>query len=427
MMKKEKKRKKIFYGWYILGIGILGAFLSAGTSQLFMSIMLKPLTAEFGWSRTAATGAITAGTILGGLFSLPFGKIADRYGPRLLTSVGAIVMAVTFFLLTKLFALWQFYVVYVIARVVSMNAVSNVVSRTAVVNWFRIWRGRALGLLSMATPLGGSLLVIVAQFIMESHGWRSVFMTFAVAMIFLQVIPAALILRRRPEDLGLAPDGGESVAGNLPAQASGEDESSWTLNEAMHSQSIWWLISATIVSTTVGAGVSFHMVAYFTDVGIAPAAAVAVLSVYAFIGAVANVIWGFLSERISERLLATVVMVMSSAAVIYLQTVSTPTGAMIFAVIFGITARGEVSLVNIILAQYYGRGSFGAISGFVNPFSMLGLGIGPIIASVAFDVYGSYHAVFIVFAALYMVSAVLYWLAKKPGFPIRNSCVPVLH
>ncbi len=206
-MNQETEKPKIFYGWYVLAIGMFGAFIGAGTAQLFMSTMLKPLTEEFGWSRTIATGAITTGTILAGLFSFPFGKLADRYGPRLLTSLGALVSACMYIAMTKFATLWEFYVIFVIARVVTANTLSSIVPQTAVVNWFHRYRGRALGLLSMSTPLGASVLAFVAQLMMEHHGWRTVYISFAFVMGLLVVIPAALVLRRRPEDLGLVPDG----------------------------------------------------------------------------------------------------------------------------------------------------------------------------------------------------------------------------
>src|SRR3954470_24633105 len=87
---QARRPTKVFYGWYVLGITMLSAFLAAGTSQLFMSIMLKPMTDDFGWSRSATTGAITVGTILGGLVSPVFGRLADRYGPRVLMTLGAL-------------------------------------------------------------------------------------------------------------------------------------------------------------------------------------------------------------------------------------------------------------------------------------------------------------------------------------------------
>ena len=207
-MRKDKKQPRIFYGWYILAVGMVGALMTSGSSQLFMSIMLKPLTTEFGWSRTAATGAITTGTIMAGLFSYPFGKLADRYGPRLLTSVGALLTAGTYAAIASFSNLWQFYAVYVIGRVIATNTVSGVVPKTAAVNWFRRYRGRVMGFLTMTSPLGSSLLVFIAQIIMIHHGWRFVFIVFALATILLQALPAALVLRRRPEDMGLVPDGG---------------------------------------------------------------------------------------------------------------------------------------------------------------------------------------------------------------------------
>ena len=421
------KKPKIFYGWYVLSIGVVGAFLAAATSQLFMSIMLKPLTAEFGWSRTAATGAITTGSILAGLLSLPFGKLADRYGPRLLTSLGALATAGAYLVFTRFVTLWQFYFVYVFARVVSTNTISNIAPKTAAVNWFRRFRGRALGMISMATPLGSSTLAIMAQLIMVDHGWRAVFVVFAFTMVLFQALPAALFLRRRPEDMGLLPDGDgrPRAVADSGKRPDIREEYSWTLRQALRTPTLWLLISAIVVALTVNAGVGFHLVAYYTDAGIDATIAVGAMSLYAMTGALANAIWGFLSEKVPERLLATVVMILTAAAILYLLLVKTTAGAFIFAVVFGLTSRGEGTLVGIILAQYYGRNSYGAISGFVYPFNMLGLGFGPLISSISFDLSGSYQAVFSVYVAVSLVSALLLWLARKPVTPTENAgCRP---
>ena len=417
----KEKEPLIYYGWYILTIGMLGAFMATGTSQLFMSIMLKPWEAEFGWSRTAIAGATTTGTILSGLLSLPCGKLVDRYGTRWLTALGALVIAGLYFFMARFVTLWQFYIVLVVVRVVSINSITGIVPRTAAVNWFQRFRGRALGLLSMSTPLGVAALAFVSQVIMERHGWRTVFILFAIATIFLQALPAALILRRRPEDCGLVPDGDQDEYFHGSAQIPGKEEFSWTLREATRTRAMWYIIVASILALMVNAGVGFHLVAYYTDAGIATQVAVGALSASALIGALANLIWGFLSERASERTLAVVVMILTAGAILYLLSVHTPAGAYFFAILFGLTSRGEGTLVNIILAQYFGRGSFGAISGFISPFNMLGLGFGPLISSVTFDLTGSYQWVFTVFIALSTISAILLWLARKPVPPERKT------
>lgn len=420
------KRPKIFYGWYILGIGMMGVVMAAGTSQLFMSIMLKPLTAEFGWSRTAATGAITTGTLVAGIVSIMFGRLADRYGPRLLTAMGAVVTAGVYLAITRLTELWHLYVIYIVGRVVASNTLSKVVPNTAVVNWFRRMRGRALGLLAMASPLGASVLVIIGQYIIEHRGWRSVFLVYAVAILVLVAVPAVVMLRRRPEDMGLLPDGGPmpGTAASSKKNPAEEREYSWKLKEAMGTPALWLIISAIVVALSVNAGIGFHQVAYYTDMGIAGTAAVVALSIYALSGAFANAVWGFLTERFSERQLASLVMLLTAAAILYLQTVRTQAGAILFAVLFGLTSRGEDTLVNIILAQYYGRDSYGTIAGFVYPFHMLGLGLGPIVASISFDVTGSYHAVFSFFVFAAIAAAACIWFAKKPVPPGGNQNTP---
>jgi MFS family permease len=414
---------RIFYGWYILGVAMLGAFLAAGTSQLFMSIMLKPLAEELGWNRTATTVAITIGTVLGGLLSPFLGRLADRYGPRLLSTLGALILTATYFGLAGMTELWEFYVVYIVGRGLTASMLSGVVPCTAAANWFRRMRGRALGLIAMCIPLGGSALSLVGQLIIEGPGWRTAFLVFGCASLVLLVLPTALILRRRPEEMGLLPDGALPSA-EVPAagpRSRRRDEFSWTLGEALRTPALWLLGAAATVAAMANTAVGFHQVAYYTDMGIAPTEAVAALSLYSLCGALASGLWGLLTERFSERGLAIAGVLASAGAILYLLTVRSLAGALIFAVLFGVTARGGTTLVNIILAQYYGRESFGAISGFMTPFVMVGLGLGPAIGAYWFDLTDTYEAVFIAFAALSVLAAVLLWLAKKPPPPVRAA------
>ena len=113
-------------------------------------------------------------------------------------------------------------------------------------------------------------------------------------------------------------------------------------------------------------------------------------------------------------------MVLTAVAILYLQSVRTAAGAFLFAVLFGLTSRGEGTLVNIIMAHYYGRNSYGAIQGFVAPFHMVGLGLGPLIGSVSFDLAGSYEGLFNVFVGLSLIAAILLWMAKRPKLPVKS-------
>ena len=417
-----RKRPRIFYGWYIVGIAMVGSFMAAGMSQVFMGVMLKPVTSDLGWSRTATSGAITAGTLTAGLLSPFLGRLVDRHGPRLLAPAGAVFVALAFFALAGLTALWQFYIAYIVGRSVSSVTLSGVVPMTAATNWFFRRRGPALGFIAMSLPLGGSFLAFTGQLIIDASGWRDVFAVFGVALLVVFVIPALLIMRRRPEDIGLSPDGDDDPRGTDASNEMGsesEEEYGWALNEAVRTRSLWFLIIGLTLGITANGAIGFHQVAYYTDVGIAAKAAALTLSVYAFAGAVANGLWGFLVERFSERKLAVLAMLASALAIFYLLFVRNTVQALIFAVLFGLSARGESSLVMMILARYYGRRSYGTITGFVTPFQMMGLGFGPLIASISFDITGSYKGVFFVFAASFLVAAVLMFLAKKPKAPSK--------
>ena len=148
----------VYYGWYVIGVAMVGAFLVGGmTSQVFFSVILKPLTDETGWSRTEVAGAITLGTLCGGVLAPISGMLVDRYGPRYIAPLGALVVVAALFLLSQMHSLVLFYVSYILARSFGSNMVGGVVSQSLAVNWFRRMRGRAFGLLSMAIPLGGSV------------------------------------------------------------------------------------------------------------------------------------------------------------------------------------------------------------------------------------------------------------------------------
>jgi sugar phosphate permease len=412
-------RKRIFYGWYVLGVAMVGAFLCGGlTSSVFFSVILKPLTADLGWSRSQVTGAVTLATIASAVMAPAMGILADRYGPRVLAPIGASVVALSLLAIGQLQSLVVFYAAYIVARGFSGSAVTGVVSQTLAANWFRRMRGRSFGLISMSVPLGGSFAALIAQPLVEAHGWRSVFLVFPPIILACFVVPALLVYRRRPEDVGLLPDG-DVRAASAPetgesARASQALEDSWSLAEAMRTKTLWLLTAGMTIGTLAGGTVSFHLVAYYTDKGMSAGVGALAVSLYALFGAVAALIWGFLVERMSERLLLVAAMTTAGVTLLIMVVVQTAPPALVAAAIYGTAARGEGALVNTMLANYYGRGSYGRIVGFVSPFNSIALGIGPLIASLSFDTTGSYDGVFALFGVITIGAVFLLWFARKP-------------
>lgn len=410
-----------FYGWVVLAVSMVGCFLAAATNQIFMGVMLKPISDDLGWSRTATSGAFTAGTIIAGVASALIGPVVDRYGQRLVMPVGALVSGVLLWLLAGMDSVVQFYAFYIAARVISQATLAGVAPTTAMANWFLRRRGRAMGLVNMSLPLGGSVFAFTAPFVMSAlGGWRAVFAVSAL-LTAAMAAPGVLLLRRRPEDLGLVQDGGFLDAARRAGRAVDEGPQ-FTLGQALRTASLWLLIGSQLISAIAISTFGFHQSAYYTDQGLGLAVATAAVSVYGLAGAFSSTLWGFLSERFNERWLAIGALLTAGAVMLGLVLGSVNEfWALVASLVMGFTGRGQGSLFSILLARYYGRASYGAISGFIVPFQMTGLGLGPVVGSVVHDVAGSYTAAFLMYLAFYGVAVMCVFFAGEPRRPLPES------
>jgi sugar phosphate permease len=419
------KRPRVFYGWYIIALtGLAGAF-AGGTSQAFFGLFVKPIEAEFGWNRTTIAGAITSATLLAGLTSALVGKLADKQGPRLLMTVGVALYGLAYLGMTLITQVWHLYLAYIVSRVAALHLMSGVVPRTAAVNWFRRMRGRALGFQTTAMPLGGAALAALVGALMAAGlDWRTVLASFGAVAMVLLLVPILLFIRRRPEDMGLLPDGDlelsdedpdDGADGSAPGlRASAEPEISWTLQQALRTKAIWLIGFGILTQAVASGGVSFHMAAYFTDIGLGAGFAAAAASAFLLSGAMSATLWGFLTERYDERMLVVIATIVATILTLSASFITEPVGGLVFAGMYGATTRGESALVMMMLASYFGRDSFGSISGFGGGFSLVGLGSGPLLFSWLFDASGSYTSMFIVATALLAGAVVLLSLAGKP-------------
>lgn len=426
-----------FYGWVIVGVAVASCLLGAGLNNISMAVVFKPLTEDLGWSRTVTAGAVAAGSLTGGLLAPFFGRLADRLGPRVLLPSGAAAVGLLALAMSGVNEVWQFYAVYVPARALAEPLLLGVVPLTAIAAWFYRMRPRAMGLVIMAVPLGSSAIAILYQILIASFGWRSPFVALGIVLCVLLVVPSALLLRRRPEDLGLLPDGGVRGWGSGVRQPARRDASptpnpqapspednpqpptpnphEWAFRDAVRTPAFWLLVGSGVLASMATAGVAFNLVAYYTDLGIDPSLAAGAISVFALSGAVGSGLWAFLAESISPRHLGIGLLLVGGAALLLLLLVDAAFLAYAFAGIYGLTARGQGTLTPILMANYFGRRAFGSIMGFADPFLRIGLGLGPFVGAAAFDLTGTYQGIFLLFTAAFTLSAVLIFLARAPA------------
>ena len=376
---------------------------------------------------------MTVGVWCSGLISSVVGSLSDRYGARWLMPFGAACLGISLYFISKVGAVWQFYLIVIIGRAVSQPILTGVVPRAIAVNFFRRRRNFALSLAGISRPISAALNIQLISLVALAYGWRIAFRFLGFASLALTVV-FFLFIRRRPEDIGLLPDGGQPSASG-PAEASRAakasvpstgngvvytdgQEISWTTREALHTRAFWMLAIAALLGVMGSSGLAFNMVPYFREVsGLSTALAAGVLSLSTFLS-LANLGWAFLADRFTPKWCLVAAMFAAAGSVVYLTEVDSVRSAYVFGVVWGIAVGALDVLVYMVLADYFGRVSYATIVGTFSTFEAAGLGIGHSIGAVIYDVTGSYSALIGLLMALYLLTTLLIVLCRPPPAPI---------
>ncbi|MBI4497558.1 MAG: MFS transporter [Chloroflexi bacterium] len=420
--------KRVFYGWCVVGVAMMVSFTQVGEFNPVLAVFMHPLNQEFGWSRAEISAAITFGSLGGAALAPLVGPLLDRRGAQVVLVVGQLLFGGALIASALVGSLWQFYITYSVGRAV-VQGVTSLAVQVAVANWFRRNRALAMGMAALGTRVGQATLPLLMQFIIGTAGWRAGFIVLGLLVWIVGVLPSAIFLRQRPEDLGLRPDGDAPlrapVAAAKPAAAATVlEEPSWTLGQAQRTPALWLLTLAVSQASMVGAGVNLHMAPYLMDQGLSPVAAVGALSAFAATSGLGGLFWGYVVRRVPTRLTITALFLWGAAAILLLMNVQTVAGAYGFAVFYGIAFGGWHSLSQSMWADYFGRHSVGSIVGFTAPFSLAANSSGPLLAGFLFDRLGNYHAAFTFFTGAYVLAAVWMFLARPPRRPARVQAAP---
>ncbi len=423
--------RKPFYGWVIVVVSFLIGFTESGVFQNILSIFMKPMVEEFGWTRASVTGAIAFGSVCGGLLSLVVGPILDRHGPRMVAFWGIFLLSLGLGAMTFVTHLWQLYLFFGVGRMIAVGVLS-LATAVSVSNWFVRFRGRAMGITKIGERLGSALLPMLAQFVILALGWRLAWGTLGVVVFLISGIPALLFLRHRPEDMGLLPDGAVPASDisvtadpsrkEKPPDTSGDDsEPVWTRAQAMHTRSFWVLTLLYSLIPFGQAGINFHLYPFLTDQGLSETTAVLILSTFSAFGMAGSVIWGMFTERFRIQNVLAVNIIGNGLIFILLfwvvQFKIAGTGIIFFlAALHGIFHGGRNPMFPVIWADFFGRRSLGSISGLANPFYFTANAIGPIFAGLCFDLLGSYAFPFYFFVAVYILSGMITLRMRPPKY-----------
>jgi len=408
---------RFYYGWVIVAVVALGGFTQSAETFNVLSVFLKPITSEFGWDRTTFAGAMSIGSLLGGAIALGIGPLIDRFGSRVALGIAFAILGAVFVLMNWVTTLWEFYALQIVGRMMT-NGVIGVAVSIVIPKWFIAKRGRAVAMTSVGSQAGAALTPLYVQFLVSISGWRVAAVVAGLVIWVMSMIPSMLFLRRKPEDMGLLPDGVDPGLADLRSNAaqSREPAISLSLAQARKTKALYLLTASICTTWAIRTGTTLHMIPYFTDHGFSDAAAVFVLVVYSTSGAGGAIVWGLASDRFGARLSLTLDCVLIGFGMLFMLLASSSMPvALVWAVFWGMTLSGQMTLQRVIFADYFGRGRLGSIQGFVTVFQTVAQALGPIVASLAYDSTQSYTMSFLGFAVASLVGGVFVYLAKPPG------------
>ena len=417
-----KGRLPFFYGWVILACLCCCGFARQGPAVATLSIFVEPMTSEFDWSRTALSGAVSLGGILAALTSPLIGPLLDRRGARIMLCAAVLLTGISTMLLSLIQSIVGFYLLFCIARM-NFAGPFDIGIYGAVNSWFLVRRAIVNGIIGLAQMVGLVLMPLIAHSAMRADGWRGGWLAVGSTVLLIGLLPAWLVLVRRPEDLGLLPDGGPPAPDPVGAAAGtpvAVAEPQFSRAQALRTPAFWLLSLYTVAVYPVQAGISLHQAPHLLESGLSPTVAATVVSTFSFAAAVAGLGFGLIARRMSlPTLLALSGVALGTSALLMLK-IAAAWQAYLAACCFGAGIGGILTLLPLAWADYFGRASFGAIRGVALSLQVTAQAAGPLLSGLLRDASGNYMLSLAAFAALSFFGALIAVLVRPPRPPARR-------
>ena len=396
----------------MLGCLCCAGFSRQGPAVATLSIFVEPLTREFGWSRTALSGAVSLGGVLAAIVSPWIGPLLDRRGSRLVLCLAVLGNGILLLLLSLTPSLLVFYVLFCLAR---MNWASpfELGIYGALNNWFIVRRTAAASIATLAQAVGLVAMPLIAQFAILHSGWRAGWIALGVLTLVIGFVPSWLLLARRPEDLGLAPDLGPAAPTDTgPSLAALEPH--YSRRQALGTAAFWLLLLYTVLVYPVQAGVSLHQAPNLVEHGLSPTVAAMVVSFFSLMSAVATLACGFLPRRLPIRFPMALSGLLLLAGTLAMTRIASAADGYVAAGLYGLGIGGILTLLPVAWADYFGRAHFGAIRSVALSAQVLAQACGPLLSGALRDWTGNYQLSLNCFAVLSLLSVIAALAARQP-------------
>jgi MFS family permease len=409
-------RLPFFYGWVLVGVSFVTMAVGVNARTAF-SLLFPPILNEFGWDRGVTAGAFSFGFLVSACVTPSIGRLMDRRGPRLVVEAGVITMGAGLLLATLAHEPWQLYLTLGALVGGGVNCLAYTGQSLYLPNWFVRRRGLALSVAFSGVGIGSIAMLPWLQARIDSSGWRSGCWLLGILVLAL-LGPLNLLLKHRPEDMGLEPDGARSAGASAADDANIVDRAwaavDWTLGRALRTSRFWWIAVGYFGALFTWYAVQVHQTKYLIEIGFSASDAAWALGLVSLVAVPGQIALGHLSDRIGREWVWAIGnggFVIACLALILLAEHPTMTLLCVMVVAQGTLGYGVTSVMGAISVEIFAGRHYGSIFGTVMLSAIVGGATGPWVAGIVHDLTGSYTPAFWIAIGLNLMSAAAIWRA----------------
>ena len=420
----ERLGRRFFYGWVIVGVGMLGIFASGPAQSHTFSVFIGPIALDLGLTQTEMASAYGLATLAAALCLPAMGWFLDRAGAKRMLAVVALFFGsacAAFGLVSGLFWLAiGFAALRFLGQGSLMMGSSNMVSQ-----WFTRKRGTALGLMTMGFGISMAVHPELSQWLIEWVGWREAWFWIGATTWIFVLPPIVILAISKPEDVGLHPDGVIHSSTDEDGAESVGPQMDFTLSEALHAPAFYIVAASLFTLSMLVTSLHFYQVSIFADQGLGPNIATKCFAVSSVTMIVMMPVVGrMLDQAPTERMVAAGLIVLT-ASLLLASVISGLWTAVLFAVVFGLLNAVSMNYVSFMWPRYFGRTHLGRIQGVGQTITVIGASLGPLPLAISKDYFGSYDPMLVGVGAMPLFFAVIAFLfLRDPVRSVSKDAIP---
>ncbi len=410
--RSSPKSAPIFdYGYVIVIASFLIIMANVGMF-LTIGVFFKPIMNDFGWSRAIISAPLALSSIVSGLSSVLAGRLADKFGPRIVVSVFATITGLGYILMSRLSNIWELYLY--LGVFLGTGAAGTLALMSTVPRWFVKRRTAMSGIISAGGGVGGLIMPLLANWLISRYSWQQAYFFIGIAYLVI-ILTAAQLLKKSPDRLEPPPEilVSPSIKSDLHLQRHSE-------SALFKLRQFWLMVVLFFAFGFCIMTINFHIVNHATDLNISPIAAAGILSIYNGLSIVGSILFGVIGDRFGNQRLLIYTFAVLAASLFSLLFLKHLWMLDIFAVVFGLAFGSGLAQTPAIVARFFGTAALGLVLGFVNFSQTLGGSLGSYFAGFVYDVSGNSQLIFIA-CTIFSLIGVAVTTRLKPFAPEQSQ------